>query len=119
MRIAAIGAASVMVFASVPFFTVEADRPGEGARIHPANWLCGSDHALGARLTSTSDLPSRAGESDRSGRPVPFKPIVGGRNVQPRADQLTAFGLSDLSREQAREVDRLYKELLGTARAES
>jgi hypothetical protein len=43
---------------------------------------------------------------------LPMRAIVRGHNVQPRGDQLKALGYSDLTPQQASEVDRLYRELL-------
>jgi hypothetical protein len=43
---------------------------------------------------------------------LPMHAIVRGRNIQPRVDQLKALGYSDLTPQEADEVDRLYRELL-------
>jgi hypothetical protein len=45
-------------------------------------------------------------------RQPPMHAIVNGRNLQPRGDQLQALGYSDLTRQEADEVDRLYRELM-------
>ena len=52
-------------------------------------------------------------------RQPPFRAIVGGRNIPPRADALAAMRLSDLPAREAREVDRLYQELIRGPRAGS
>jgi hypothetical protein len=43
---------------------------------------------------------------------LPMRAIVRGHNIQPRGDQLKALGYSDLTPQEADEVDRLYRELL-------
>jgi hypothetical protein len=52
----------------------------------------------------------------RAGHQFPMQPIVNGHHVQPRADRLQAFGYSDLTQQQATEVDRLYQKLLQQTR---
>jgi hypothetical protein len=39
---------------------------------------------------------------------LPMRAIVNGHNVQPRGDRLKALGFSELTSQQAEEVDRLY-----------
>ena len=46
---------------------------------------------------------------------LPMRPIVNGHHVQPRADRLQALGYSDLTPQQAEEVERLYQQLLQTS----
>ena len=46
---------------------------------------------------------------------LPMRPIVNGHHVQPRADRLQALGYSDLTSQQAEEVERLYQQLLQTS----
>lgn len=43
---------------------------------------------------------------------LPMHAIVGSRNLQPRDDQLRAFGYSDLAAQEAAEVDSLYRKLM-------
>ena len=43
---------------------------------------------------------------------LPMRAIVHGHNVQPRGDRLNALGYSDLTSQQAQEVDRLYRQLM-------
>ena len=43
----------------------------------------------------------------------PLRAIVGGHNVQPRADRLSNLGRSDLTASQAQEVDQLFEDLMG------
>jgi hypothetical protein len=43
---------------------------------------------------------------------LPMRAIVHGHNVQPRGDRLNALGYSDLTSQQAQEVDRLYQQLM-------
>jgi hypothetical protein len=43
---------------------------------------------------------------------LPLHAVAHGHNIQPRADQLQALGYSDLTAQEAGEVDRLYRELM-------
>jgi hypothetical protein len=43
---------------------------------------------------------------------LPMRAIVNGHNVQPRGDNLKALGYSDLTSQEAEEVDRLYRQLM-------
>ena len=43
---------------------------------------------------------------------LPMRAIEHGHNVQPRSDQLEALGYSDLTPQEADEVDRLYQEIM-------
>jgi len=43
---------------------------------------------------------------------LPMRAIVSGHNVQPRDDRMKALGYSDLTAEQAADVDRLYRQLI-------
>jgi hypothetical protein len=42
-------------------------------------------------------------------------PIHDGRNYQPTERELRALHFEDVTREQAREIDRLYDQLMGTS----
>jgi hypothetical protein len=53
---------------------------------------------------SSSSTPTRRG--------LPMRAIVNGHNVQPRGDNLKALGYSDLTSQEAEEVDRLYRQLM-------
>jgi hypothetical protein len=53
---------------------------------------------------------ARAEEAKPASHPGPW-PIQQGHNLQPRADQLRAMGRHDVTAEQSREIDRLYKQL--------
>jgi hypothetical protein len=55
-------------------------------------------------IALASDAPTRL--------VLPMHAVVRGRNIQPRDDQLKALGYSDLTPQQADEVDRLYRELV-------
>ena len=47
-------------------------------------------------------------------KPLPHTspwPIQQGHNLQPRADQLRAMGRDDITAQESREIDRLYKQL--------
>jgi hypothetical protein len=57
-----------------------------------------------ANSTSSSNTPTRRG--------LPMRAIVNGHNVQPRGDNLKALGYSDLTSQEAEEVDRLYRQLM-------
>jgi hypothetical protein len=48
---------------------------------------------------------------------LPMRAIVHGHNIQPRGDQLRALGYSDLTPQQAEEVDRLYLEVMKNSAA--
>jgi hypothetical protein len=43
---------------------------------------------------------------------LPMRAIVKGHNIQPRDDRLKALGYSDLTPQEAEEVDRLYRQLM-------
>jgi len=45
-------------------------------------------------------------------RELPMRAIVNGHNVQPRGDRLKALGYPDLTSSEAKEVDRLYRQLM-------
>ena len=49
---------------------------------------------------------------DSTGHRLPMHAIVNGRNIQPRSDNLKALGYSDLTLQEATEVDRLYRQLM-------
>jgi hypothetical protein len=73
---------------------------------------------LAARnIWGSSALPqptsnSAVSSSTPSRYELPMRPIVHGHNVQPRGDLLNALGFSDLTLQQAQEVDRLYRLLM-------
>ena len=50
---------------------------------------------------------------------LPMRAIVNSHNVQPRSDRLKALGYSDLTAQQAEEVDRLYWQLMRNSVRES
>ena len=53
--------------------------------------------------------------ANAEGSPPPHSgpwPIHNGRNYQPTEDELRALHLQDVTRDQAREIDRLYDQLL-------
>ncbi|MBV8590199.1 MAG: hypothetical protein JO212_09090 [Acetobacteraceae bacterium] len=50
---------------------------------------------------------------------LPMRAIVDGHNIQPRNDSLKALGYSDLTAQQAEEVDRLYWQLMRNSVRES
>src|ERR1700722_15277083 len=45
-------------------------------------------------------------------RELPMRAIVNGHNVQPRGGRLKAPGYPDLTSSEAKEVDRLYRQLM-------
>ena len=47
-----------------------------------------------------------------TGHRLPMHAIVNGHNIQPRSDNLKALGYSDLTLQEATEVDRLYRQLM-------
>jgi hypothetical protein len=49
---------------------------------------------------------------DSTGHSLPMHAIVNGNNIQPRSDNLKALGYSDLTLQEATEVDRLYRQLM-------
>ena len=49
---------------------------------------------------------------DSTGHRLPMHAIVNGHNIQPRSDNLKALGYSDLTLQEATEVDRLYRQLM-------
>ena len=73
---------------------------------------------LAARnIWGSSRLPQPTSHSTVSSRTptryeLPMRAIVHGHNVQPRGDRLNALGYSDLTSQQAQEVDRLYRQLM-------
>lgn len=73
---------------------------------------------LAARnIWGSSTLPQPTSHSAMSSRTptcykLPMRAIVHGHNVQPRDDRLNALGYSDLTSQQAQEVDRLYRQLM-------
>ena len=48
---------------------------------------------------------------DRRAHKLPFQPIVGGHNLQPRQDQLDSVHVSDLDAAELAQVERMYWEL--------
>jgi hypothetical protein len=48
----------------------------------------------------------------RAHHALPMHAIVNGHNLQPRDDQLKALGFSDVTPQQADEVDQLYRQLM-------
>jgi hypothetical protein len=46
---------------------------------------------------------------DSTGHRLPMHAIVNGHNIQLRSDNLKALGYSDLTLQEATEVDRLYR----------
>ena len=50
---------------------------------------------------------------------LPMRAIVDGHSLQPRGDRLKALGYSDLTAQQAEEVDRLYWQLMRNSVRES
>jgi hypothetical protein len=58
--------------------------------------------------TSNSAVSSSTPTRDE----LPMRAIVHGHNVQPRGYRLNALGYSDLTSQQAQEVDRLYQQLM-------
>jgi hypothetical protein len=65
--------------------------------------------ALGVTSLYTASLGS-AEEPKSLAHPGPW-PIQHGHNLQPREDQLRAMQRQDLTPQESREVDRLYKQL--------
>jgi hypothetical protein len=63
--------------------------------------------ALGSLLTLSL---ARAEEAKALPHAGPW-PIQRGHNLQPRADQLRAMGRDDMTVQESREIDRLYKQL--------
>jgi hypothetical protein len=57
-----------------------------------------------------------SGEAALAGVPashkLPLRAIENGHDVQPRADRLQALGYSDLTTQQAEEVDRLFRQIM-------
>jgi hypothetical protein len=49
---------------------------------------------------------------DSTGHRLPMHAIVNSHNIQPRSDNLKALGYSDLTLQEATEVDRLYRQLM-------
>ena len=49
---------------------------------------------------------------DSTGHRLPMHAIVNGHNIQPRSDNLKALGYSDLTSQEAEEVDQLYRQLM-------
>jgi hypothetical protein len=49
---------------------------------------------------------------DSTGHRLPMHAIVNGHNIQPRSDNLKALGYSDLTLQEAAEVDHLYRQLM-------
>ena len=43
---------------------------------------------------------------------LPMRAIVNGHNIQPRSDRLNALGYSDLTPQQAEEVDHLFWQIM-------
>jgi hypothetical protein len=46
------------------------------------------------------------------GHRLPMHAIVNGHNIQPRSDNLKTLGYSDLTLQDAAEVDHLYRQLM-------
>jgi hypothetical protein len=68
---------------------------------------------FGAVLVVSSVLMANAGHAEQA--PPTHKgpwPIHNGRNIQPTENALRSLHLSDVTPDQAREIDRLYSELL-------
>ena len=59
---------------------------------------------LATNSAGSSSTPMRHG--------LPLRAIVNGHNIQPRGDNLKALGYSDLTSQEAEEVDRLYRQLM-------
>ena len=68
-------------------------------------------HAALCGGIASADTPAR--------HELPLRAIVRGQNIQPRDDQLRALGYSDVTPQQADQIDRLYQELLNNRDAES
>jgi hypothetical protein len=49
--------------------------------------------------------------ANRGAHKLPFQPIVGGHNLQPRQDQLDSVHVSDLDAAERAQVERIYWEL--------
>ena len=68
---------------------------------------------LGIALALSLLLPANSAPAE--GTPLPHEgpwPIHDGHNTQPTEHELRALHLEDVTPEQAREIDRLYDELL-------
>ena len=52
------------------------------------------------------------GPAQSSNHKLRFQPIVNGRNLQPRDDQLKSLLVNDISRQDWEKIDRLYERLL-------
>ena len=65
------------------------------------------------RLPNSMPMTNSAGSSSEPMQhELPMRAIVSGHNVQPRDDRMKALGYSDLTAEQAADVDRLYRQLI-------
>jgi hypothetical protein len=65
----------------------------------------------GIALSSLFTLSlARAEEAKPPRHPGPW-PIQQGHDLQPRADQLKAMGREDITAQESREIDRLYRQL--------
>jgi hypothetical protein len=72
---------------------------------------------VAALLATTSAFPAHAAENSGAApnRPHLFRPIVDGMRVQARSDDLDRLKLADVTPTEARDIDELYRRLMGTA----
>jgi hypothetical protein len=61
-------------------------------------------HSMPTNTAGSSSMPTR--------HELPMRAVVNGHNVQPRGDRLQALGYSDLTPQEAKEVEQLYQQLM-------
>jgi hypothetical protein len=63
-----------------------------------------------------ANVTALAGIQSTQARQLPRQAIVRGQNLQPRENDLKSLGITDVSPQQAAEIDKLYRELLHCSR---
>ena len=73
----------------------------------------GNTAMITVRHVAIVSLAIFAGAPISSARELPLQSTIDGHRVQPTQEELRALDRPDVTRSQADEIDRLYRELLG------
>ena len=104
----------------LPSRTIGGVRTGVWTPVAPSYHTAANGDPGARDIWGSSKLPpptsnSAVSSSTPTRHELPMRAIVHGHNVQPRSDRLNALGYSDLTSQQAQEVDRLYQELMNNS----